>query len=72
MTVKVTLPVLQEYHIQGKFIALQLVLLFAKFQGFIAKFVAMGDIFPCKPPITPLVYSNCRYFQLKYFQLTNI
>ncbi|XP_073971402.1 organic solute transporter alpha-like protein [Rhodnius prolixus] len=61
MTVKVTLPVLQEYHIQGKFIALQLVLLFAKFQGFIAKFVAMGDIFPCKPPITPLVYSNLIY-----------
>uniref|UniRef100_A0A069DYR0 Putative organic solute transporter alpha-like protein n=1 Tax=Panstrongylus megistus TaxID=65343 RepID=A0A069DYR0_9HEMI len=61
MTVKVTIPVLQEYHIQGKFIVLQLVLLFAKFQGFIAKFVAMGDIFPCKNPITPLVYSNLIY-----------
>lgn len=58
MTTRMLMPVLKEHLLQGKFLVLQMVLLFAKFQGFIAKIVAHSDIFPCKHPITPTVYTN--------------
>ncbi|KAK9503089.1 hypothetical protein O3M35_011735 [Rhynocoris fuscipes] len=61
MTVKVTIPALNEYHVHSKFLALQLVLLFAKFQSYIAKLIAMAGALSCKPPITPSVFTNLIY-----------
>lgn len=61
MTVKLSQEGLKEYLVQGKFIVLQLVLLLGKFQGLAARTVAMGSLFPCKPPLTPTVYTNLIY-----------
>ncbi|XP_014251223.1 organic solute transporter alpha-like protein [Cimex lectularius] len=69
MTMKVTLTCLKDYHIQGKFFVLQLVLLFAKFQGFIAKIVATSDLFPCRYPITSSVYANLIYNSLIIWEI---
>lgn len=46
------------FYFQGKFIVLQLVLLFAKFQGIIARVVVWTGGITCKPPITASVYTN--------------
>ncbi|KAF6205018.1 hypothetical protein GE061_019185 [Apolygus lucorum] len=61
MTTRMLIPVLKDHLLQGKFLVLQMVLLFAKFQGFIAKGVALSGVFPCRHPITPTVYTNLIY-----------
>lgn len=60
MTMKMLTEVLQEHQMQGKFFVLQLVLLLAKLQGVIAKVLVNTETMPCKPPITPTVYANCK------------
>ncbi|KAK6642054.1 hypothetical protein RUM44_013777 [Polyplax serrata] len=61
MTMKMLAEPLKDYLPQGKFIVLQLVLLFAKFQGIIAKVVVWTGGVTCKPPITASVYTNLVY-----------
>nr|XP_023022731.1 organic solute transporter alpha-like protein [Leptinotarsa decemlineata] len=48
----------QEYLLFGKFLVLQLVLVFAKLQGLIFRVLVSNGIFPCRSPITPQVYAN--------------
>ncbi|KAL0266775.1 UNVERIFIED_CONTAM: hypothetical protein PYX00_009229 [Menopon gallinae] len=61
MTMKMLAEMLKDYHLQGKFIVLQLVLLLAKLQGLIARIVVWTGSVKCKPPITATVYSNLVY-----------
>lgn len=61
MTMKMLSEVLKEHQIQAKFFVLQFVLLLAKLQGVIAKSLVNMEMMPCKPPITPTLYANCKY-----------
>lgn len=61
MTMKMLTEVLQGFHVQGKFIVLQLVLILAKLQGVWARLFVWFGWMPCKPPITPTVYANREY-----------
>lgn len=63
MTMKMLTEVLKEHQMQGKFLVLQFVLILAKLQGVIAKLLVNGDMMPCKPPITPTLYANCKYIK---------
>ncbi|CAH0561297.1 unnamed protein product [Brassicogethes aeneus] len=58
MLMNIIKTILSDKFIMGKFAVLQLVLLFAKFQGFFARSLVWMDLLPCKPPITPAVYGN--------------
>lgn len=60
MSIKMLREVLGSHSLQGKFLALQLVLLFAKLQGLLARLLVWAGILPCNPPITPPVYGNCK------------
>lgn len=62
MTINLLKIALKDYLMVGKFIVLQLVLIFAKLQGLAARVIVWTDLLPCKPPITPIVYSNCKHF----------
>ncbi|CAH1160197.1 unnamed protein product [Phaedon cochleariae] len=48
----------KSYSLSGKFIVLQLVLIFAKVQGLATRALVWVDMLPCNPPITPQVYAN--------------
>ncbi|XP_060531683.1 organic solute transporter subunit alpha isoform X2 [Cylas formicarius] len=48
----------EEFKLFGKFIVLQLVLVFSKLQGFITRCLVWQDVLPCDPPIIPQVYAN--------------
>lgn len=61
MTMTMLGDVLKEHNVRGKFFALQFVLLLAKLQGLLARFAVTSELFPCKMPITPTVYANCKY-----------
>ncbi|KAL1131923.1 hypothetical protein AAG570_011534 [Ranatra chinensis] len=61
MTLKVTSGFLKDYHLQGKFIVLQLVLVLTKIQGLFARMGIWAKIFPCKYPMTPALYSHMIY-----------
>ncbi|XP_054262661.1 organic solute transporter alpha-like protein [Macrosteles quadrilineatus] len=69
MTMKMLTEVLQGYHIQGKFIVLQLVLILAKLQGVWARLFVWFGWLPCKPPITPTVYANLLYNSLMLWEM---
>lgn len=49
-----------EFLLIAKFMVLQLVLLFAKMQGLATRALVWFDLLPCRPPITPQVYANCK------------
>lgn len=61
MTMRVLGDILKDHNIQGKFIALQLVLVLAKLQGLAFRTMVWKGWLPCKPPITPTVYANRMY-----------
>ncbi|XP_034254017.1 organic solute transporter alpha-like protein [Thrips palmi] len=61
MTIKMLSTVLAGHLVLGKFVALQAVLLLAKFQGLAARALAWYDVLPCNPPLTPAVYANLMY-----------
>jgi hypothetical protein len=61
MTIKMLSEVLKDHQLQAKFMVLQLVLLFAKFQALIARIVVWCGLIECEPPITPAVYANCKF-----------
>lgn len=69
MTMKMLSEVLKEHYMQGKFIVLQLVLIFAKLQGLITRVIVWVDWLPCKPPITPTVYANLMYNSLIIWEM---
>ncbi|KAG8307947.1 hypothetical protein J6590_006925 [Homalodisca vitripennis] len=69
MTMKMLTEVLQGYHVQGKFIVLQLVLILAKLQGVWARLFVWFGWLPCKPPITPTVYANLAYNSLMLWEM---
>lgn len=58
MTINLLKIVLKDYLMVAKFVVLQIVLIFAKLQGLGARVIVWSDLLPCKPPITPIVYSN--------------
>lgn len=58
MTIKMLSTVLSGHLVLGKFVALQAVLLLAKFQGLAARALAWYNVLPCNPPLTPAVYAN--------------
>lgn len=51
---------LKGHYMYGKFIVLQLVLLFAKMQALVTRTLVWTGALPCYPPITPTVYANCK------------
>lgn len=61
MTIKMLSTVLASHLVLGKFLALQAVLLLAKFQGLAARATAWYSLLPCNPPLTPTVYANLMY-----------
>lgn len=61
MTIKMLSTVLANHLVLGKFLALQAVLLLAKFQGLTARILAWYNVLPCNPPLTPHVYANLMY-----------
>lgn len=61
MTINLLRDILNEHSMQAKFLVLQLVLLFAKLQALLTKIPVWIGLMPCKPPITPMVYGNCKY-----------
>lgn len=63
MTINLLKIVLKDYLMVAKFVVLQIVLIFAKLQGLVARIFVWTDLLPCKPPITPIVYSNRKYFR---------
>ncbi|XP_046664578.1 organic solute transporter alpha-like protein [Homalodisca vitripennis] len=69
MTMKMLTEVLQGYHVQGKFIVLQLVLILAKLQGVWARLFVWFGWLPCRPPITPTVYANLAYNSLMLWEM---
>jgi hypothetical protein len=52
---------LKDFFIQGKFFVLQLVLLLAKLQSLLGRIAVWAGWLPCKPPINPTVYANCKF-----------
>lgn len=60
MTINLLKDVLDKHSMQGKFLVLQLVLLFAKLQALLTRIAVWVGLMPCKPPITPMVYGNCK------------
>lgn len=60
MTMNLLKNILKEHSIIAKFMVLQMVLLLAKMQALGTKILLWADILPCKPPITPTVYGNCK------------
>ncbi|KAK9731226.1 Organic solute transporter Ostalpha [Popillia japonica] len=58
MTINLLKDVLDKHSMQGKFLVLQLVLLFAKLQALLTRIAVWVGLMPCKPPITPMVYGN--------------
>nr|CAD7457143.1 unnamed protein product [Timema tahoe] len=61
MTIKMLAEVLKDHHMQGKFLVLQFVLLLAKMQGLVFRILVWASLLPCRPPITPTVYANCKF-----------
>lgn len=51
-----------EFLLIGKFMVLQMVLLLAKMQGLATRALVWFDVLPCRPPITPQVYANRKFF----------
>lgn len=60
MTITMLKQALQHHSIQVKFMVLQVVLVLAKVQGLVTRLVTWSGMFPCKPPLTPPVYGNCK------------
>lgn len=58
ITMNLLKVILKDYLMVAKFVVLQVVLIFAKLQGLAARIIVWTDLLPCKPPITPIVYSN--------------
>lgn len=61
ITINLLKDVLKDYLMVAKFVVLQIVLIFAKLQGLFARVLVWTDLLPCKPPITPTVYSNRKF-----------
>ncbi|XP_049944031.1 organic solute transporter alpha-like protein [Schistocerca serialis cubense] len=64
MTLRLLAELLSGHRAQAKFLALQFVLLLAKLQGLSARAAVWTGLLPCRPPITPAVYSNLVYNSL--------
>lgn len=60
MTMKMLHDVLKDHSVPSKFMVLQMVLLFAKLQGLGTRITVWSGGLPCKPPISPTVYGNCK------------
>ncbi|KAJ8934423.1 hypothetical protein NQ318_000640 [Aromia moschata] len=58
MTINVLKTSCEKYLLIGKFLVLQMVLIFAKLQGLSTRALVWFQVLPCKPPITPQVYAN--------------
>ncbi|KAJ8973945.1 hypothetical protein NQ317_002449 [Molorchus minor] len=58
MTINILKTKCEKYLLIGKFLALQMVLIFAKLQGLSTKALVWFHVLPCRPPITPQVYAN--------------
>lgn len=61
MTLQLLKEVLKDYCTLSKFFVLQIVLISSKLQGLTTRSLVWFGVFPCHPPITPLVYGNRTY-----------
>lgn len=70
MTINLIKNVLEDgFNLSKKFLALQMILIFAKLQGLITRSLVWTDVLPCKLPITPIVYANLIYNTLMMFEM---
>ncbi|XP_012278601.1 organic solute transporter subunit alpha [Orussus abietinus] len=69
VTTKSLHDVAPEAGLQLKTLVSQLVLLFSKLQGFIIKSLSGTGLFPCNPPLTPLIYSYVTYNALMVIEM---
>ncbi|XP_066603293.1 organic solute transporter alpha-like protein [Prorops nasuta] len=58
-----------ETKLQHKATVSQMVLLFSKLQAFIIRTLPLTGIFPCNPPLTPLLYANVTYNALMLVEM---
>ncbi|CAL1673177.1 unnamed protein product [Lasius platythorax] len=58
-----------EANLHLKTLVSQLVLLFSKLQAGIIKGLPATGVFPCNPPLTPVIYANVTYNSLMLFEM---
>ncbi|KMQ89304.1 organic solute transporter alpha-like protein, partial [Lasius niger] len=58
-----------EANLHLKTLVSQLVLLFSKLQAGIIKGLPATGVFPCNPPLTPIIYANVTYNSLMLFEM---
>ncbi|KAJ8668658.1 hypothetical protein QAD02_010321 [Eretmocerus hayati] len=62
-------PLCPDVSLQQRTSVLQMVLLFSKLQGILIKSLPDTGIFPCEPPLTPLLYANVTYNSLMVIEM---
>ncbi|XP_018568730.1 organic solute transporter alpha-like protein isoform X2 [Anoplophora glabripennis] len=69
MTINLLKISCEKYFLIGKFLVLQMVLIFAKLQGLSTRALVWFHVLPCRPPITPQVYANLLHNSLMLLEM---